>query len=523
MLLRKKTYTPGIYAVALAGVWALLSCFLALTPGESQACLLDYPKWGVAKSKVAFPLMGVKSFMEAPQALAGGHLNLGAWHGFHQVTHRVAHDPSRVAFTCSIDQNAYLYFLFNLEDAFPWKPQQYLALRLSTWQRLPCAWLVVDHMGRFLESHPLEPGTVPEGTWLDVEARFAPGAIDVFLEGSELARIPRGSIGEQHIAFRGGYRNAAVDDVLVWGKDGEVVVDQGFDGKGISLSRFGFWFAMCGLLSGAVVLAGYAAKRQWRYGAAAALSLSACALAVIGPLYVFNIYIQPYLYPVAANPHVQAAENDFIRAAFAALQEGLQEVPCAPAEGTSRILFFGTSQTWGAGARSEEQTLAAQCERLLASRGIEAECIAIAVSGAKTDTLVPFYVEHLSDLGQVLVVANLGTNDGHNERFAENLRRFIAHNRKNNVPVLLLHEARAPETNSYELPSLSVIREVAGEFDLPFLDMYKKMKRHQGEGFLWWDIVHPTSLGYRVLAEELAPHIEACLGEQARHREETGP
>ncbi|MBX3144996.1 MAG: hypothetical protein KF813_14655, partial [Trueperaceae bacterium] len=72
------------------------------------------------------PPMGAERFLTDPQALAGGRLNLGAWHGYHEVVHRDAVAPKEIAFDFRLGRATYLLLVFEQGARGPRQ-----ALRLS--------------------------------------------------------------------------------------------------------------------------------------------------------------------------------------------------------------------------------------------------------------------------------------------------------------------------------------------------------------------------------------------------------
>jgi phospholipase/lecithinase/hemolysin len=48
---------------------------------------------------------------------------------------------------------------------------------------------------------------------------------------------------------------------------------------------------------------------------------------------------------------------------------------------------------------------------------------------------------------------------------------------------------------------------VGVEHRIPVVDLHAELKRATERGFLWWDFVHPTSFGHRLIAEALVPHV----------------
>ena len=45
------------------------------------------------------------------------------------------------------------------------------------------------------------------------------------------------------------------------------------------------------------------------------------------------------------------------------------------------------------------------------------------------------------------------------------------------------------------------------EHGVPVVALYDYMQSQYARGFLWWDNVHPTGFGHRLIAEHLEPHV----------------
>lgn len=77
--------------------------------------------------------------------------------------------------------------------------------------------------------------------------------------------------------------------------------------------------------------------------------------------------------------------------------------------------------------------------------------------------------------------------------------------------MLFAQEANSIERRS-EAPLHATMRRVAEERGIPIADVHGALARQYDRGFLWWDPVHPTSLGHRLIAETLLPEVRKLAG-----------
>ena len=65
----------------------------------------------------------------------------------------------------------------------------------------------------------------------------------------------------------------------------------------------------------------------------------------------------------------------------------------------------------------------------------------------------------------------------------------------------------SPEVQPEELWLHPAMTYVGNKFGVPTIDLHSYMRSIDSIGFLWWDLVHPTSYGHERLADYLAAAI----------------
>jgi len=169
---------------------------------------------------------------------------------------------------------------------------------------------------------------------------------------------------------------------------------------------------------------------------------------------------------------------------------------------TERILFIGTSQTWGAGVNRSDETFVKRLEAALNQVGARIQVINAGISGEKAPSLFELYETHWIHWKPKWVALNLSNNDLDSSKFSEALVRFLKLNQAMEIKTLLILEANTVESVRENLPkNHQIMRDLAQQFSVPLIDLHACLERKHDEGFLWWDFVHLTSLGQKEAAE----------------------
>jgi len=229
---------------------------------------------------------------------------------------------------------------------------------------------------------------------------------------------------------------------------------------------------------------------------------------------VFAVYyLQGRSYPLVVDLEKNDAQWALNRARE--LSEHIRRTYSPEPEASDyRILFVGSSQTWGAGAARLEEVFVTQVGRKLkarlADRGMSVEVINTGISALKSDSLIgKFYLRDWINLAPHLVVVNLSNNDAvDTEEFPRNLEALILANRDRGIETLLVKEARSTESRVGGIQvNHARMQVVADQYNIRCIDMHQLVDDNYDEGFFWWDAVHLTSFGQTFVADRLVEVI----------------
>lgn len=239
-------------------------------------------------------------------------------------------------------------------------------------------------------------------------------------------------------------------------------------------------------------------------------------LLVIAALLYFFVVVRTSWYPKAEGD-LAKAETYFNKGAEErVLGEIRQRFAGRPRGAAVRLLFVGSSQTWGAGARRDEEAFVPRLESALARRfpaGPPIECLNGGISSARAAQLAVLLTNEWMRYEPQLVLINLSSNDRSSKgKFVPAIREMIDVARAGGATPVLIQEANQRQA---VMPNLlhrhRQLAELGAELGVQVLDMQGFLEQREDDGFLWWDKVHLTSYGQELVAEWLAGELEELV------------
>jgi len=462
-------------------------------------------RWIASKALLEQGVMGTLNFLSQPNTLAGEQLHLGAWHGFQEVLYRAPLAFEEVDCDLRLAENAYLILICNRT------PQGFCGVRLSRNPRFPDLFFVARPDGEFTATQPLLPTRKERDGWLHLEGRFRADGFTVSLDGEPLGDFSFPVPSPQGFGFRCGLADVAIDNVSLQTVGATQRIEDHFSNTGdlflaSVIAGFGF------LLLDAIVL--MVARRPRRQ---VLLAIASGSLATLLCLILFTVAHRSVL----ATRHAAGSKEEEERLRRSEVELVTQEIragtSATPQSGTRRVLFVGTSQTWGSGATRREENYVRTVERELATQhGLSTECINAGILALDSAWLLKLYESQWIQLEPDLLVLNLSNNDKDAAVFERALEGFLTLNREHGIPTLLALEANSIEHRLNGPVLHSVVRRVAERHGTPLLDLHGQMSAATDRGLLWWDFVHPTSFGHRILGTALVPPVARLLQGPAR-------
>ncbi len=464
-------------------------------------------------TKVSFKknLEGGLDFYFSRTALAQGHLNLSCWHGYQEVVYKKGITPGEIDFDFKLSENAYIVFEFN-KDA-----NQFSGIRLSLDKRFKNLYFISSDEGEFKYTKELNAPNVKKNTWNHAKIIFNHGAVLVYLNGQFIATIEIALLQQQHIAFRGGLKTALVDDVVIYELNSNYVIKEKF-----SHDNFFVFFDILGVIFLLNVIAGdilyIFLKNIPKHSFFLLITGNFVVSILLSAILLLDFfYVSGRYYPLARNQAIRELEREyyFRKEPGYILSKIKERYSDENPKNNIRVLFIGSSQTWGEGARNETETWVNRIEEKLNSSAIlkgHFECINAGIPGAASSGLLDIYIKNWIFLEPKMVVINLSSNDNDPDQFAEVLRRFVNLNISKGIKTIFVLEANSIEERLWGLPILHrVMRQVGQETGVTVLDLHGYLVQNYDKGFLWWDSVHLTSFGQKLAADFLADKISREL------------
>jgi lysophospholipase L1-like esterase len=502
---------PGLLAIhaLLVGAIALLAAQIVL---QAENTLHRNGRWTSVKMQLDRGVIGAVATYVTRPALRRNRLDLGAYFGFQQLLRKEAKQVERLELSFSAESPAYLDVLFGAD------PRKLDGVRLSRHPDFRSLRFASNREGGFIESKELELGDRLEEGWNRVRLRFEPDGVRIEINEEPSVSAPRRPGAVHTVGFRGSRDGPLVDDVEVgFGSDGAPLIESFANRRG----WLGY-FAIAAVITAAIGTLIHLALRRWvgfealpaHFGCFTGYLVMLVCLAAYAGVDYFHL---SGLYPADSRTMEATGYPNRIEDTEAAVQRIRREIGALASDSRLRILLIGTSQSWGAGALRPEDVWGRVLERELDERfsaeGRRFVVVNTAIPGLQAPGLLELYRREWQKAKPDLVIVDLGHNDRRGPAFGAALEGFVETNRARGIPTVFI-----PEPNASEGPmrprlrrNHEIMRGVARALDVPVIDAHSWLRQERDSGFLWWDGVHLTSYGQRLLGEHVASELVPIL------------
>lgn len=560
-------------SVIVAGLSVVLSSILAQVICLSKNTLMLNDQWILTKMEMEMIVMGNNQFYGYRSALAGNQLNLGEWYGNQEVVTKKEFAPDQITINARLAKYSFIMIGFGPRLG----PRK--GVIISRIPDFPSAFVELRRDGGFVskEVAPIHWDSGKRFT-LKVQSGKIPGETIVLLDDLIVARKPNFPITPGPISLRGGAARSVIDSVEVQSLGKRVFVDEFHNTKFfwrlfilffclsiggsliffkfskipnekdrqfqlalflvllclISSIWYGFDFKYWGTV-GNYNLVNDARKMgrtpvQYYFLTATAV-LTEIPFRIVGGRsvsrdVVWRNAINPKVTYIGGGPFYCGKGFNRTKICERVSRVQLNEIINRPKTGT-RIVFAGTSQTFGSGAERLDQTFVALIHKELSRRFKDKlETINLAISGANSEILLGEVKSFAPNLRPDYLVLNFSNNDL-NHLLRDRLQNFIDYGNSIGAKTILIQEANdmllgdpANFLRRYRglmMPVATVkhriLVDLSRERGIPLLRLHDHLAAPEQlhSGFLWWDVVHMTTYGQSLAAAFLAPRIEDIL------------
>jgi lysophospholipase L1-like esterase len=440
--------------------------------------------WDSSKVKMEKGLMGAWSFILTYRSLAHDRLDLGSWHGHQEVFLKDTVDYNTLRLSFRLADSAYLVVHYAKEG------DTLYSFRLSTDPRYPSAWLGIYH-NAFIYKDIVRAAVQPN-EWQQLILHKGPKGTSLFLDSNFLALHSQPDTLHPVTGLRGSGQTTLVDDIYLLGEEGNTLFYEEFSKK---YHHFLLYFLFLVLSNGAFIL--LYRQRRWLIPLAFNLTVLVIALTAFFLIYGVERYPQPWM--IRWKEKVSTIEEARVVGERIELEGSLNQD-----DSVLRVLFIGSSQTWGAGASADSLCLVKRFASLLSDTlgGDSVHAINAGISGMNSDVLLEMYRNDWASLHPDFVIVNFGYNDSGNPRFGDNMKAIARIARERESMPVFIQEPLDKRDTLHEA-NLVLIRSLANVEQIPVVDMHHIIRQYEDEGFLYWDFIHLTDFGQEIFAREL--------------------
>ncbi len=472
-------------------------------------------QWRSLKTEAAYSVMAADAFFITRRALPYEQLDLGAWHGNHEIVSKKSFSAVKVEFKLFLKDDGYLGFQYNRNG------ESYDALIFSSNKMITSKYITATDSAGFVKNEELSP-PLQINAWNDVKFEFGKLATAFYLNGKFIKALRPASTSQSFGVKGPPDSGTLVDNIFITLADGTTWIE---DFQNSRNEKENFFKILTGIFS-FVLIASYFLRNSKTMPYQLTLTLSILFLTAL----LFNKadeYYFAHYYLKADSPLSFLHKNIKDEMRLLSQRELRKEFIYRNLKANYfkkeyqkkyKILFLGSSQTWGMGARYEGDTISEKFKLYLNKKipGQSFEVFNGAVSGQLTKDLFEQF-SLFSENYPELVILNMSFNESRTEVFEDYLRRFIDLSRQKNFKLVLVPEAifDIGQTNDWRLTSSrlkqNLVESLAKEQKLEYVLVHDYLQSKVNTGFLWWDVVHLSSYGQDLLARRLVNSLHRSI------------
>ena len=464
--------------------------------------ILNNNIWESEKINLSSGVVGAVAFISTRTSLAQDRLQLGSWHGYNFVTTKNSFTPSKISFITRVDSKGNLSFVFQKTES------GFRALRLSAAELIPSEYVEVNSLGFITNRLPIDY-KLTSATPNKIEIFFENMGIKLNINGKFITEIPTAPVKMGKLGFRSEAGDTWVDKFRAVDQSGQVLTDD-FSSKDLHLFLMALFCAVMGCLF--LWDAKYWDRVNMLYIARVAALIFLILVTGINQAdrFIFSTFYrtEPNLVEMLSQvSKVRGIKNTITGQEEVKLKISTEKD--SEIKTKNHIVLLGSSQTWGAGALTEDFRLDRILEKEMNSKNktTNYKVLNLAVSGNRVNQMVDSFY-WLQKINPKTVVINLGNNDTDPDFIRQNLLRLVSISRQKNFKLLFLTEANYfLDPIPHLVLTHRAIRDVAIENDIKLIDAHKLLEKKYLAGYLWWDSVHLTSAGQKILADAIVSEI----------------
>jgi lysophospholipase L1-like esterase len=489
-----------------------LTAFFWLPYSQINNTLSNNGKWDSSKIHLEKYLIGAQEYYNQRPTLAHDELNLGAWLGYQEVITKNPVNFQTIEFDFSTKGHpSYFYFVFNKTEYSEY------ALRLSTDPNIQQGLFLLSTTGEFVSQEILALSPITENSWHHVLLKFDSEnhVIHVIVDDKPATTIKADFFASGKFGFRGSNIPVFIDTVIARDVAGNrTFTDQfRFQSKTIRSSYFSFFcFLLLILTALYLLMKEFGIPEKKSLLSIITMTFGGMLVFLVAELYLLFFYVSSYpnvdSLPFKIWDHFISHQNTSI---LDWKKDRLNEIHAELAQyrDTDTVLWIGSSQTWGAGARVHDDTFVKVAERLTQQHGHKnLTFINAGINGSTAKESLAYYKENWIQSRPKLVIINFSSNDTDPEIFQAALQEFVDTNKKNNIKTVFILEANSTEVRPSDLPLHALMREVGARNNILTIDLHAFIKDQTFKGILWWDYVHLTSFGQHLAGEYLFKQLD---------------
>lgn len=452
-------------------------------------------KWQSGKTKLEKGVWGGWAMMLSNAALAGGKLNINAWHGYQEITLKKSIGAKSIRFSY---RPAWVPFSFIINKT----DSGNTAIMFYPDGEQKLCFYVANAAGKFLSKQSVVIPVIPVKRKAEARIDLAKDSMRIYINHVFAAAFPFVSPQTVNPGFKGSseYKGLYIDDIQITDGDAKPVLTEQFNYP-FRVYSVTVWYLVVWML--VLVFCLYRKLLN-------AFVVYICFLSGMTVAGAFACY-----YYIGCSKYLSDAEDINWNGIKSLIETGpmvneriAREFPVNNIAGRKPVIVvMGASQTWGAGASSSGTTFTAVLQDSLRNtlRDSNITVINVGVSDIDPETMCGDYINRWSLYQPQLVIINASNNGVDTNLLKEKLQVLVTYNRQHKISTLFI-EGPAEDANRLFEKDMA-LRTIAGTNGITSVEMQSVMQQYKDSGYLWWDAVHLSDYGHYIFAKRILPYV----------------
>ncbi len=477
----------GVIWIILLILGIGISYFSSSLYSDLNNTLKNNPRWQTSKKNLELGVVGSISSLVVNTTLAKNRLNLATYYGFeeYRLNNTIIRDVLTFDFFMQ-DKEGSFSFIFGEKDDLKY------GIRISNLPYIKSQFFKIDKTGKYTANHEfkLDPLKFKNTFRVLISKDF--NQVDINKQQIPIPIAWHLPLFKTIVSFKAGMKRISIDNLVI-SENTSIEVNENF-----THPLKNFYFVIIFLVTVLLVFILQNININKLISVYLIMFLVSLFSYTIHNLYFYEKYPEKtnlnfgnYLSTIKLPPE-----------RLSEIQKKFQEIP------NPKVFFLGGSQAWGAGATKHQNVFSNIILKNL-KKDYELKGVNLGISGWSTNEILNRLESDWIFRNPKILILSTMANDHDINRFKENLIKIIKLIKIHKVKLILIQEPAYPFLQTSEIyQKHKIMEDISSQYRIRLLKPQAFLENSLNSGEIWWDWIHLTDYGHKLLANYLYPQIK---------------